>query len=509
MKAAHTTIAIGLLYSAIVTDAAQAACKPWVEMQADQLRIVSALPEDDTRQMAKTITRFAQVISSVASSKPDKSSTLTTLFVLRNADWPLPSGGVFQRGYISDLMVVPEPREFLQTPYVAMLHEYVHSVMINNGGADYPPWYQEGMAEVLSGVLEVGDNIRLGLVYDDQFRPLRNGNWIPLKELLELTHDDPRVRHGTDEVFYAMSTVLVHYLVIGNPQRKVQMESYLQLIHQGIPSSDAFRTAFQVDVQVVEKELRAYVNAERIKYITLPRSAFPGSQIAGARALPCVDALSETAMALTRLRVEPRTVRSKWIERAAKEDPKHPAVLVASALSFEASNDPAAADQALQTVVQSPTAEPRWKWLAAQTWMDRARDQTRNFNAPPADAGALATRAATILDDTQAGSSKDAHALYALGMGSLLMGTQNDRGLAAIAAASHLLPTSAELAWVGAVLSERANRPEQAAELWAVVAWYGQTADMRNRARDRRAQLTAAMSNSEQAGKPSRVRRAP
>jgi len=62
---------------------AHAACKPWVEMRTDQMRIVSALSEADTRKMAESISRFAQVIDSVASRTPQKSGALTTLYL----DW--------------------------------------------------------------------------------------------------------------------------------------------------------------------------------------------------------------------------------------------------------------------------------------------------------------------------------------------------------------------------------------------------------------------------------------
>lgn len=462
-------------------------------MQTEQLRIVSALSESDTRKMAESIALFSQVIDSVASNDLDKTAVPTTLFVMKNADWPLQSGGVFQRGRMSNLMVVPEPADYLQTPYATLLHEYVHFVQMSNGGADFPPWYTEGLAEVLSSVLEVGNQIRLGLVFEDRFYPLREGAWIPLKELLELTRDSPRVRHGTDPIFYSMSNVLVHYLMIGNPQRKAQLNAYLQQVTKGVPSAEAFRSAFQIDIAVLEDELRGYVRQERMKYITLPRSSFPGAKVKQSGAISCVQALSETSMALTSLRVDQRVVRSKWIERAAREDAQHPAVLMARALSFEANDETAAADDVLDKVVRSAAAEPRWKWLAAEVWLDRAQRQTRNFNAPPAEASELAKRAATVLDATHAGASKDVNALYAVGVSSLLMGGQNDRGLSAIAAASHITPTSADLAWVGALLSERDNKLAQADELWSVVAWYGQTAQMRNRAIERRKELAEVL----------------
>ena len=55
------------------------------------------------------------------------------------------------------------------------------------------------------------------------------------------------------------------------------------------------------------------------------------------------------------------------------------------------------------------------------------------------------------------------------------------------------MPTSPDLARTGAILSERMHNRAQAAELWSVVAWYGQTAEIRDRAKQRRAQLIESL----------------
>jgi TonB family protein len=179
---------------------------------------------------------------------------------------------------------------------------------------------------------------------------------------------------------------------------------------------------------------------------------------------------------------------SAWA--APGEITQQPEAMVERARSLEANKDSAAADELLDKVVQDPSAEPRWKRLAAHVWAARAIRLAPDPDARSAEAIALAARAAKVFQDTKAGSSKDPAILYDIGMCALLTGSDVDLGLVAIAAASHLQSTNAALAEVGARLSEKANKPRQAAELWAVVATYGKDATTRDRAKMRQRKLS-------------------
>jgi tetratricopeptide (TPR) repeat protein len=61
-------------------------------------------------------------------------------------------------------------------------------------------------------------------------------------------------------IFYAESWALVHYLLLGNPARKGQLATFLELHAAGKPAAEAVRTAFGVEPGVLERELRSYVN---------------------------------------------------------------------------------------------------------------------------------------------------------------------------------------------------------------------------------------------------------
>ena len=99
----------------------------------------------------------------------------------------------------------------------------------------------------------------LGRVKEEHVFDLRE-RFIPLTELLAVDHRSPLYNEGERRgVFYAESWALVHYLLLGSPQRKGQLATYLQQYADGVAPAAAFRAAFGGSEAELEKELRRYV----------------------------------------------------------------------------------------------------------------------------------------------------------------------------------------------------------------------------------------------------------
>jgi tetratricopeptide (TPR) repeat protein len=143
--------------------------------------------------------------------------------------------------------------------YPVIFHEYVH-LLLGTALADVPIWFNEGLAEYYSTYQMSGERQALiGKVKEEHVYDLRE-RFIPLSELLAVDHTSPLYNEGDRRgIFYAESWALVHYLLIGNPQRKGQLAAYLQKYADGVPSSQAVREAFGVGEVELEKELRQYV----------------------------------------------------------------------------------------------------------------------------------------------------------------------------------------------------------------------------------------------------------
>ena len=101
-------------------------------------------------------------------------------------------------------------------------------LLVGDALADVPVWFNEGLAEYDSTYQMYGEReATLGRVKEEHVFELRE-RFIPLTELLAVDHRSPLYNEGERRgVFYAESWALVHYLLLGNPQRKGQLATYL------------------------------------------------------------------------------------------------------------------------------------------------------------------------------------------------------------------------------------------------------------------------------------------
>ena len=143
--------------------------------------------------------------------------------------------------------------------YPTIFHEYVH-LLVGSALADVPVWFNEGLAEYYSTYQLYGEReASLGRVKEEHVFDLRE-RFIPLTELLAVDYRSPLYNEGERRgIFYAESWALVHYLLLGSPERKGQLATYLQQYADGVAPAAAFRAAFGGSEADLEKELRRYV----------------------------------------------------------------------------------------------------------------------------------------------------------------------------------------------------------------------------------------------------------
>ena len=142
--------------------------------------------------------------------------------------------------------------------FPVIFHEYVH-LLTGNALADVPVWFNEGLAEYYQTYEMSGREATLGKVNEHHVFSLRE-RFIPLAGLLAVNHQSPMYNEGDRRsVFYAESWALVHYLLLGNPERRAQLPAFLQKYADGVATAIAVREAFGVSEAQLEKELKQYV----------------------------------------------------------------------------------------------------------------------------------------------------------------------------------------------------------------------------------------------------------
>jgi tetratricopeptide (TPR) repeat protein len=94
---------------------------------------------------------------------------------------------------------------------------------------------------------------------------------MPLKQLLEVTHDSPEYNEREHQgIFYAQSWLLTHYLMLGgNGVRRAGFGQFTGLLRQGQSSERAFTNAFHTTFAAMDRELRGYLARERFEPLSL------------------------------------------------------------------------------------------------------------------------------------------------------------------------------------------------------------------------------------------------
>jgi tetratricopeptide (TPR) repeat protein len=158
--------------------------------------------------------------------------------------------------------------------YQVAVHEFTH-LMVHQGGASYPPWLNEGLAELFSNLQPVANKIKVGQDIPGRMATLRTDKWIPLATLLAVDHNSPYYNEKSKAgMFYAESWELVHMLFL-NPDYSPQLKAMSAALKEN-DAATAFQMAYHKSIPEIESDLRRYLTGDTIKVfmfgIQLPKS---------------------------------------------------------------------------------------------------------------------------------------------------------------------------------------------------------------------------------------------
>lgn len=239
-----------------------------------------------------------------------------------------------------------------------VFHEFVHYVA-NNNLWYLPVWFSEGLAEFYESFDVSGDTVYIGLPVLRHLVELRGRAPIPLEELVAVDRTSDLYNESSRRgIFYAQSWALVHYLLLGDEERRVQLNRYLAMVANGVNGDEAFAASFQGGYTALHTELMGYLRSPRLPWIET-RAEIDLDKNFEIRKLPYADVLYRLGELLA---MQPdRPERHVYFEAAIAADPDHAPAL--SALAVE--------------------AELRAEWERAQMLHRRAAA------ADPGDAGVL------------------------------------------------------------------------------------------------------------------------
>lgn len=244
--------------------------EPWVELRTANFTLFSNAGEKTVRRVGADLERLRDALSQLVPGLALNSPSPTYIFVFRNgADFRpyqrtaggrvIESGGYFLSRQLGNYVAVNNDQHGSER--LVIYHEYLHYVLRNNY-ASLPLWFHEGLAEYYS-TFEVGkDEARIGLPVAEHVLWLRQNPQIPLASLFSVDEHARDYNEATRRGgFYAQSWALVHYLISGSSERRLQAIESLRLAQQGTPPDQIFKRAFGTDSAALERELSKYIKS--------------------------------------------------------------------------------------------------------------------------------------------------------------------------------------------------------------------------------------------------------
>ena len=137
-------------------------------------------------------------------------------------------------------------------------HEYVHQLVQHNLPR-VPLWFNEGLAEYYSTFTVEGGVAFVGRPVARHLRWLRGHSRFSLAEVLAATRETA-AEHGAEAAgqLYAVSWLLVHYLLSGDAGRLDAAAELLYLLASGTEPEAAIQAALAVDTAGLTERLREY-----------------------------------------------------------------------------------------------------------------------------------------------------------------------------------------------------------------------------------------------------------
>jgi len=267
-------------------EAALPAATPlWQQIRMDTLTVIGTARAAVLRQVATGIAAFQSALMTYI---PDaRVSGPDPTFVVVLEDFAAykryqPRDGRGRRiDSIAGYLNVAADGNFLVFPYVRgevgsslIFHEYTHYVLRQNTELFVPLWLEEGLAEFYSTFQpNVKDGSVLGTAPPDRLRTLRQEPYVSLRALVSPSHIGQIVRSARSGVFYAEAWALVHYISL---ERKNPVPNpfkvYLTTLAETDSQDEAFKAAFGVDVDGMDRELQEYVRFYSYRTLFVPRA---------------------------------------------------------------------------------------------------------------------------------------------------------------------------------------------------------------------------------------------
>jgi tetratricopeptide (TPR) repeat protein len=402
------------------------------------------------RQFATELAKFRGTLEKLLGKRAAQVPIPTHLVILSRGEWEKylqPRkliAGWFQQGLFSNVIVMDGDAGGEQSTHL-VFHEYTHYYLSSQFAGEYPPWFHEGLAELM-GYARFRKGNAILLIPDHLRQQARTGDWIPFERLIRVDQSSPEyISHKLADNFYAQSWLTVHYGMLENRDFGRRIFDYLTQLNRLIPHDRAAREAFG-DLAAIDQQLREYSRSSRMNSGGMALDDIPEVSLPEPRVLTELEALTLIADLMLDTRQPPERTRPV-VESLTRRLPEsaHTSILTARLADFE---DKYAEFDAAAQKAEAQLADGDWQGrreLASLLLMsvaefrplvERSREQT-NSNL---------TRALRWFGEAIQHNPRDIEALWGFGTAAVHLNTQLDAAEQALVSAYQLAPGNPQIA---------------------------------------------------------------
>lgn len=456
--------AFGLALACAVATAAEPRIGRLVAFELPDYTIYTTRSSSQARNFATELGKFRTTLEKLLGKRAAQNRIPTHLVILSRAEWERylqPAkhvAGWFQPGLFSNVIVMNGDAEGVDATHL-VFHEFTHYYLASQFAGEYPPWFNEGLAELM-GYARFDKGMAVLLIPGHLLREARDGDWIPFDRMIRVAHDSPEYQsHKLADAFYAQAWLTVHYGMLENRDFGRRIFEYLTKLNTLVPREQAATEAFG-DPAAIDAQLREYARNTRMHSGGVALGDVPDVVLPAGRTLTDFEALALIADLMLDTRQPPTRTRP-LVDSLARRDPKsaRPAILAARLAHFE--GDDAAFDAATARA-ESLLAATDWEGRRklASVLLQHAQDFRLGSKRTTEQSTRDMERALRWFGEAIQHNPEDIEALWGFGTAATRLDTNLDVAEEALLAAYQMAPGSAHLAVSLANLKGVQQKPE-------------------------------------------------
>ncbi len=432
---------------------------------AGDTHVLTSRSASQARALMDDLAKFRATLEKLLNRKTTSRGIPTYIVIASNSDWEKylqPRRNVigwFQSSRFANYIVMNGDAD-RGTALATIFHEYTHYYLASQFAGVFPPWFNEGLAELMTYTKFTTQNTAVLQTYAGRAYDARDSQWIPFDRLLIVDQGSPEYTdHEQASDFYAQAWLTVHYGMVENREFGRQMIDYLDRLNRLVPQAEATR-AFG-DLATADKLLREYSRNTKKGSGVLALGEVRPFELGEGKPVSEPEALGRVVDLMFNMYAAPDRIRP-LVDSMARLEPKSARAAIMKARLANYDGDSAAFERSIAEA-DAAIAPNDWKSRRdlALVVLIAALDDNPTSSRGSADDQRDIKRALRWFGDALTHNIDDVEALWGFGTAATRLNVQLDLAEEVLLAAWKAAPANASIAVSLASLYGVRDEPEK------------------------------------------------